>query len=60
MLLVGVFALAWKKKKKNEEAFLNINWTDGKYEHETLFQFEDKGAFQEANKVRNSLIKQTR
>lgn len=60
VLLVGVFALAWKKKKKNEEAFLNINWTDGKYEHETLFQFEDKGAFQEANKVRNSLIKQTR
>lgn len=60
VLLVGVFALAWKRQKKNEAAFLNIIWVDGKYEHETLFQFENKGSLQEANKVRNSLIKQIR
>lgn len=60
VLLVGVFALAWKKEKINKQAFLNIIWNDGKYMHETLFRFKDLGAFQEANKIRNNLIRQTK
>lgn len=60
VLLVGVFALAWKKDKKKQQAFVNIQWTDGKFQHQTLFRFDEKEAFQEANKVRNALIKQIR
>ena len=60
VLLVGVFALAWKKDKKKQQAFVNIKWNDEKFQHQTLFRFENIGAFQEANKVRNALIKQTR
>lgn len=57
VLLVGVFALAWKKKNKNELAFISINWFDGKFEHSTLFSFEGKDAAQKANTARNRLIK---
>ncbi|MEI6143739.1 MAG: hypothetical protein WCP85_30955 [Mariniphaga sp.] len=56
LLLVGVFALAWKKKKKNESAFLIIEWQDGKFGHETTFEFEGKGSMQNANTARNKLI----
>jgi len=56
-MLVGVFALAWKKRKKNDETYLNIEWNDGKFNHETLFHFENNGAFNNANKARNALIK---
>lgn len=58
VLLVGVFALGWRKKKKNELAFLNIEWFDGRFNHSTLFSFESKDSFQKANKARNSIIKQ--
>jgi hypothetical protein len=57
VLLVGIFALAWKKKKKNEMAFLAIDWNDGKFEHSTLFSFEGKDAMQTANTARNKLIR---
>jgi hypothetical protein len=57
MLLVGVFALAWQKKEKNEMAFVEIQWHQGKFDHQTLFCFEGDGAFQHANKARNLLIK---
>lgn len=56
-MLVGVFALAWKKEKKNDEAYLNIQWNDGKFNHETLFHFVNNGAFHKANKARNALLK---
>lgn len=56
-LLVGVFALAWKKKKKNELAFLAIDWKQGKFEHSTIFSYEGKNAMQDANTARNKLIK---
>lgn len=57
ILLVGIFALGWRKKKKNELAFLVIEWKKGKFEHSTTFSFEGKDAFQKANTARNQLIK---
>ena len=56
VLLVGIFSLAWKKKKKNEIAFVVIEWSDGRFDHSTTFSFEGKEAMQNANKARNSLI----
>jgi hypothetical protein len=56
VLLVGIFALAWRKKKKNELYFLSINWKTDRFEHSTLFSFEGKDAMSNANKLRNKLI----
>lgn len=56
IFLVGIFALGWRKKKKNELAFLVIEWKKGKFEHSTTFSFEGKEAFQNANTARNKLI----
>nr|WP_294897851.1 hypothetical protein [uncultured Pedobacter sp.] len=57
VLLTGVFALAWRKKKKNEMAFLTIEWNDGRFDHSTVFNFEGFQAMQSANTARNQLIK---
>jgi len=57
IILVGVFALAWRKKKKNEVAFVVINWNDGRFNHSTTFVQEGQNAMQEANTIRNHLIK---
>ena len=55
LFLVGIFAFAWKKKKKNELAFVTIQWKD-KFENNTIFSFEGKDAMQNANTARNALI----
>ena len=60
VLLVGVFALAWRKNKKKEAAYLSIMWNDGKYTHNTIFGFENENAFQKANTARNKLIQGTK
>lgn len=60
LLLTGLFAFALKKKKKNELAYLVIEWNDGKFEHETIFEFEGKEAIQNANTARNKLIRLVR
>lgn len=57
VLLVGVFALAWKKKKKNELAFVVIEWKEGKFNNSTTFSFEGTDAMSKANIARNALIK---
>lgn len=57
MLLVGLFAFAIKKKKINELAYLTIEWKEGRFSHETYFEFEGKDAMQKENKARNSFIK---
>jgi hypothetical protein len=59
MLAVGLFAFAWKKKKKEEMSYLIIEWNDGKYEHETIFEFTNTGAVQNCNTARNKLIRAT-
>ena len=58
VILVGIFALAWKKKKKNELSFVTIQWTKERFNHTTIFSFEGSNAMQIANKVRNRLIRE--
>lgn len=57
MIAVGIFAFAWKKKKVDEISYLIIEWNDGKFDHETVFEFSGKGAVQKCNEARNKLIK---
>lgn len=57
IFLVGIYALGWQKKKKNELAFVTVGWADGRFEHETLFSFEGRMAMTRANTCRNALIK---
>lgn len=57
MLLVGVFALAWKKRSKNENAYVIVEWNDGRFDHSTSFLFEGTGSIQKANAFRNWMIK---
>ncbi|HUW06997.1 MAG TPA: hypothetical protein VMW01_12125 [Williamwhitmania sp.] len=57
LLMTGIFAFALKKKKKNELAYLTIEWNDGRFDHETIFEFEGAGAMQNANTARNKIIK---
>jgi hypothetical protein len=56
VLLVGVFALAWRKKKKNELAFVVVSWNDGRFDHATTFSFTGTNAMVIANTARNQLI----
>lgn len=56
MVLVGVLALAWQKKEKKELSYLTIFWNDGRFDHETVFEFKNKNSIQTANNVRNKLI----
>lgn len=56
LLLVGVFAFAWKKKKIDESAYLIIEWKKGKFSNTTIFNLDEKDAFLKANKARNELI----
>lgn len=56
MLAIGLFAFAVKKKKKNELAYLVIEWSDSGFDHETVFEFEGLGSIQKANTLRNKLI----
>ena len=60
VLLVGVFALAWRKNKKIEHSFVTITWKDGQFEHQTIFSFEGKEAITKANTARNEIIKMCR
>ena len=57
ILLVGVFALAWKKNKKKELSFVVIEWKNGKFKNSITFSFEGKDSVQKANSARNELIK---
>ena len=52
VLLVGVFALAWKKNKKNSLALLVIGWNDGKFDQETIFQYTGDDAISKANNAK--------
>ncbi|MDP3452887.1 MAG: hypothetical protein Q8R90_08020 [Bacteroidales bacterium] len=60
LLLVGIFAFALRKKQVNELAYMIIEWNDGKFNHETIFEFEGKDAMMNANTSRNHLIKELR
>ncbi|MBS4060276.1 MAG: hypothetical protein KG029_07760 [Bacteroidetes bacterium] len=58
LLLIGIFAFALRKKQVNEIAYLIIEWNDGRFDHETIFQFEGKEAMVNANTARNMIIKE--
>lgn len=57
LLAVGIFAFAFKAAKKHELAYLTIQWKEGKFNHETYFEFTGKDAMQKANTARNRIIK---
>lgn len=56
LLLIGVFAFAWKKKQKSESAYLVIEWNSGAFKNETIFEFEGDGSIKKANTLRNRFI----
>lgn len=60
ILLLGVFALAWQKKTTNEQAYITIEWNDGKFDHDSVFFFEGIDSNPNANQFRNSIIKWAR
>jgi len=61
VVLVGIFALAWRKKEKKELAFVVVEWNDGRFEHSTTFSFDGIGnAMTHANTMRNGLIRDVR
>ena len=57
LLAVGIFAFALKKKQKNELAYLTIKWNDGKFDHETIFEFSGTSAAELGNAARNKIIR---
>lgn len=57
MLAVGLFAIAWRKQKKTESAYLTLEWSDGRFQHETVFAFTGAGAMQAANTARNAVLR---
>ncbi len=57
MLAVGLFAFALKKKEKHQQAYLTIEWQKERFNHETIFQFEEDQAIERANAARNRLVK---
>lgn len=57
LALVGIFAFAWKKKKRTEVAFLVIVWKKGRFEQSTTFMFQGKTAMTMANTARNKMMK---
>lgn len=59
LLLVGIFALAWRKKDVKNSVFLIIEWQGGTFTHETIFEFGSNNAFQSANIIKNKLIAKT-
>ena len=57
-LALGILAFAWQKKKKDEQAYLVIEWNDGRFDHDTIFEYTGIGSTQKANEARNKIIKQ--
>lgn len=57
LLVAGVFAFALKKAKKHELAYVVIKWNDGKFNHDTIFEFEGLGSLTQANSSRNVLVR---
>lgn len=57
LIAIGIFAFAVKKKQRNELAYIVIDWNDGRFNHETVFEFEGKGSVEKANSSRNKLLR---
>lgn len=57
LVALGIFAFALKKKQKTELAYIVIEWNDGRFDHETVFEFEGADSVLRANTFRNQVIK---
>ena len=55
-LALGILAFAWQKKEKIEQAYMVLEWNDGRFDHDTIFEYKGAGAMMSANKDRNKLI----
>lgn len=56
LLALGILAFAVRKKEINEVVYVVIEWNDGRFDHETVFEFEKTGAMSRANQFRNAMI----
>lgn len=56
ILLVGVFALAWKKRKQHPLYFLIIEHSDGRFTHTPAFCFQGESASTTAHKTRSRVL----
>lgn len=58
LLAIGLFAFAFKKKVRNEIAYLVIEWSDRRFTHETIFELEGRGSLSTFNTIRNKILKE--
>ena len=56
MLALGIFAFAVQKKVKEEIVYIIIEWNQGAFKNETVFEFVGEKATIRANALRNKLI----
>ncbi len=56
ILLLGPFALAFKKQIKRDSCFVSIEWNEGKQIYSTYFYFDGYNAMLNANEFRYKLI----
>lgn len=56
MDMVVFFAFAVPKRKKEELAYLTIKCSDGRFEHDTVLEYEGKGSLAKANVYKNKLL----
>lgn len=57
LLTVGLLAFAWQKKEKKELSYLTVDWNDGRFNHQTIFEFSGFDSMTRANKARNAIIR---
>jgi hypothetical protein len=60
LLAVGIFAFALKKKKVDKLLYLIFEWNDGRFDHETIFEFTGSVSQGDPNTLRNKIIKAIR
>lgn len=57
LLVLGIFAFAARKTVKNELSYLVIEWNDGRFDHETVFEFQGKDAAPRSHGVKNAIMR---
>ncbi|MEI8133577.1 MAG: hypothetical protein WCH46_00700 [bacterium] len=60
LVALGVFAFAAKKTEKHPDYYLVIEWSDGKFDFETIFEYFIPEANELANTVSNAIIRRCR
>lgn len=57
-LSMGNLAYLAPKEVRKERHYVTIEWQDGKFAHETIFEFEGKDSIAKSNAFRSALIQQ--